>query len=124
MLSKIDHVYRLFYSLLCLLILSTVVAIAIAISVAIAIVSIAMAAVIHAIEDRHQVLVPLLNIVALNVAQHRLVEQASTNHEDGHVHKLVDDGRVGNNIDRRTVDKHVIILGLHLRNELFQTVVK
>ena len=99
------------------------VAVVIAIVVAVAVVvAVAAALRLGAVEHERHVLELLVLVELLQVAQHRALHQAGTHHEDGAVGELLDDLRIGNHLDGRTVYEHIVVLPAHLLDELAEAV--
>ena len=73
-----------------------------------------------AIEDERHVLELLLLVELLHLRQHAALHQACAYHEDGEVGKLLVDRGIGHHLDRRTVEEHIVVLGAHLADELFE----
>ena len=98
-----------------------IIAITIAIAVAITVMTAISATLCFgAVQYEGHVLELLLLVDLLYLRQHAALHQASTNHEDGAVGKLLVDWGIGYDFDWRTVDKYIVILCAQLLDHLLQ----
>lgn len=71
-----------------------------------------------AVEDEGHAGVFLLLIEAVELGEHRALEQSGTDDEEGPVGIPVDDLGVGHDLDGRTVDEDVVVLRAQLGHQL------
>ena len=72
------------------------------------------------VENNRDVMVTLVVIQLLDAGKHLAFEQSGTDDEDGHIGVAVDNLRVGHNLDGRTIEQDIVILGAQLVEERFQ----
>lgn len=104
-----------------LLVAAVVVAVSVAVAIAVAVaVAVAVTArvVAGAVQDEGHVAVFLLIIQTVKLGEHRALEQVGADDEEGAVHVFVDDLCVGHDLNRGTVDYHVVVLRLEPGNQL------
>lgn len=104
-----------------LVVAAVVVAVAIAVTVAVAVaVAVAVTArvVASAVQNEGHVAVFLLIIQAVKLGEHRALEQVGADDEEGAVHVFVDNLGVGHDLNRGTVDYHVVVLRLETTDKL------
>lgn len=101
--------------------LPIVIAIAVAVTISVAIgmgVAVSALVVAGAVEDEGHAGVFLLLIEAVELGEHRALEQSGTDDEEGPVGIPVDDLGVGHDLDGRTVDEDVVVLRAQLGHQL------
>lgn len=100
---------------------AVVVAVAVTVAVAVFVgvgVAVAAAVVAGAVEDYGHMLVFLFFVEAVELGQHRALEQTGADNEDGPVNELVDNLGVGDNLDGRAVDDDIVVAGAHAVDKL------
>lgn len=104
-----------------LLVTAVIVAVTIPVTVAVAVaVAVAVTALVvaGAVQNEGHVAVFLLIIQAVKLGEHRALEQVGADDEEGAVHVFVDNLGVGHNLNRGTVDYHVVVLRLEPADKL------
>ena len=88
------------------------VAVLVAVLVVVAVAAVAVAAVAAgtAVEDEAEVVVLVAGVEFLEFGEHAALQEAHAHHEDGTIDVVADNLRVGDDVDRRTVDEDVVIL--------------
>ena len=77
-----------------------------------------------AVKHQSQVFVLLIRIESLNSREHRALEQFRTNNENSLVDKTVDYLRIGNNLNRRTVDNNLVVFLANTLHQFFKAAVE
>lgn len=99
-----------------LLVAAVVVSVAIAVTVAVTALVVA-----GAVQNEGHVAVFLFIIQAVKLGEHRALEQVGSDDEEGAVHVFVDDLGVGHDLNRGTVDYHVVVLRLETADKLSES---
>ena len=87
-------------------------------------VSVASAGFDGSVEDYAEPVELLLVVEFLDFREHLTLEQSRAEDEDCPVAVLADNLGVGNQLDRRTVDEHVVIVALEFPESLLETLVE
>ena len=99
--------------------------VAVGVSVAVSVlVSVSCAGFDGAVEDYAQPVELLLVVEFLYFREHLTLEQSRAEDEDCPVAVLADNLGVGNQLNRRTVDEHVVIVALEFPESLLETLVE
>ena len=104
-----------------LLVAAVVVAVSVTVTIAVAVaVAVAVTArvVAGAVQDEGHVAVFLFVVQTVKLGEHRALEQTGADDEEGAVHIFVYDLGIGHDLDRGTVDYHVVVLRLQLSDKL------
>ncbi len=79
---------------------------------------------VGAVEDDGDVAVTAVGVEAVDLGQHGTLEEACADDEECGVGHAVDDGGVGNNLNRRTVEEDVVVFVAERCDEGFETSVE
>lgn len=74
------------------------------------------------IEDKRHVLESLLEVQIVEFGKHAALKQSHTNYKYRAVGFMLDDLRIGHDIDRRTVDEYIIVVLAQLCNKLTEAI--
>ena len=107
-----------------LLVVDVAVTVAITIAVTVAVVAVSAADVLRAVEDDCHVLVGVLLIEYVDFLQEAAVHDAGADDEEADIDIFLQDNRVGDDVDGRTVNDDVVILVLHLFHQFAHFVVE
>ncbi|CDB10187.1 uncharacterized protein BN744_01508 [Bacteroides sp. CAG:633] len=75
-----------------------------------------------AVQDESHILVLLFVVDTLQLGKHAAFQQTGAYDKEGTVGQLLDDLRIGYHLDRRTVDKYIVVLAADGIDELLEAV--
>ena len=107
-----------------LLVVDVAVTVAITIAVTVAVVAVSAADVLRAVEDDCHVLVGVLLIEYVDFLQEAAVHDAGADDEEADIDIFLQDNRVGDDVDGRTVNDDVVILVFHFFHQFAHSVVE